>query len=164
MQVSEQQRNGVRDRLLKEGSFQKTKLNVHVSVGTRLPRSVRLLPLSVAIIELAPTYRGYDYVVLEDETICIVDPSSYEIVDVLPVGMQRAERPERPTLALSQEQLRFIAGNVPREPQARRHGGALSARCGGPWTCLGGNTTDDQRDATQPWPRTPRDLRRHANQ
>ena len=117
-QVSEQQRNGVRERLLKEGSFQKTKLNVHVNVGTRLPRSVRLLPLSVAIIELAPTYRGYEYVVLEDETICIVDPRSYEIVDVLPVGTQRAERPERPTLALSQEQMRFIAGNVPREPQA----------------------------------------------
>jgi hypothetical protein len=121
VQVSEQQRNGVRDRLLKEGSFQKTKLNVHVSVGTRLPRSVRLLPLSVAIIELAPTYRGYDYLVLEDETICIVDPSSYEIVDVLPVGTQRAERPERPALGLSQEQMRFIAGNVAREPQANVH-------------------------------------------
>ena len=98
-----------------QDGFQKTKLNVHVNVGTRLPRSVRLLPLSVAIIELAPTYRGYEYVVLEDETICIVDPRSYEIVDVLPVGTRRAERPERPTLALSQEQMRFIAGNVPRE-------------------------------------------------
>jgi hypothetical protein len=120
VQVSEQQRSGVRERLFKEGRFQKTKLNVHVSVGTRVPRSVRLLPLPVYILEMAPTYRGYNYIVLEDDTICIVDPGSYDIVDVIPVGTQRAEAPRRPrlSLSLSQDQMRFISANVPREPRS----------------------------------------------
>ena len=47
VQVSEQQRSGVRERLFKEGKFKKTRLNVRVNVGTRVPRSVRLLPLPV---------------------------------------------------------------------------------------------------------------------
>lgn len=118
VQVSEQQRSGVRERLIKEGKFEKTKLNIHVNVGTRVPRSVRLLPLSVAIVGFAPAYRSYSYIVLEDETICIVDPRSYEIVDVIPAGTQRAERPQGPRLSLSQEQMRFVAGNLPREPRA----------------------------------------------
>jgi Protein of unknown function (DUF1236) len=118
VQVSEQERSGVRDRLLKEGKFQKTKLNVSVNVGTRVPQSVRLLPLPVAIIDLAPAYRGYSYVVLEDETICIIDPRSHAIVDIIAVGTQRAERPQRVTLSLTQEQMRFIAANVPKEPRA----------------------------------------------
>jgi hypothetical protein len=41
--VTEQQRSGVRERLFKEGKFQKTRLNVRVNVGTRVPRSVHLL-------------------------------------------------------------------------------------------------------------------------
>src|SRR4051812_39111570 len=54
VQVSEEQRGGVRERLLKEGKHQKTRLNISVNVGTRVPTSVRLLPLPVAIIEFAP--------------------------------------------------------------------------------------------------------------
>jgi len=117
VQISEEQRGGVRERLLKEAKVQRTKLNISVNVGARVPRSVRLLALPVALVEFAPAYRGYNYVVLEDETICIVDPRSYEIVDVIPAGTQRAERSQRPTLSLSQEQMRFISANVPREPR-----------------------------------------------
>ena len=116
--MTEQQRSSVRERLFKEGKFQKTRLNVRVNVGTRVPRSVRLLPLPLFIAELAPSYRGYDYIVLEDETICIVDPRSYDVVDVIYVGTQRAEGPSRRMLSLSQEQMRFISANVPREPRA----------------------------------------------
>jgi len=118
VQVTEQQRSGVREHLVKDGKFQKTKVNVRVNVGSRMPRSVRLLPLPVAIFDLAPSYRGYDYIVLEDETICIVDPRSYEVVDVIPVGSQRAEGPRGERLSLSQEQMRVIAASVPREPRA----------------------------------------------
>jgi hypothetical protein len=120
VQVSEQQRSSVRDHLVKEGKFQKTNINIRVNIGTRVPRTVRLLPLPVAIIDLAPSYRGYDYIVLEDETICIVDPRSYEVVDVIGVGSQRAEGPrgQHERLSLSQEQMRFIASSVPREPRA----------------------------------------------
>jgi len=119
VQVSEQERTGVREHLLRDGKLQKTRLDIRVSVGTRVPRSVRLLPLPVAIIDLAPGYRGYSYIVLEDERICVVDPRTYDVVDVIEVGSQRAERPQqRAALSLSQEQMRFISANVPREPRS----------------------------------------------
>ena len=38
------------------------------------------------IVSFAPEYRGYSYIVLEDETICIVDDRTYLIVDVIPPG------------------------------------------------------------------------------
>lgn len=118
VQVSEQQRSGVRERLFKDGKVERTKLNIRVNVGGRVPRSVHLLPLPVFILDLAPSYRGYSYVVLEDETIYIVDPRSYDVVDVIEAGTQRADRPHGPRLSLSQEQMRFIAANVRREPRA----------------------------------------------
>jgi hypothetical protein len=74
VQVTDQQRTDVRERLMREGRFQKTKINVRVNIGTRVPRSVRLLPLPAAIIDIAPSYRGYSYIVTEDDTLCIVDP------------------------------------------------------------------------------------------
>jgi hypothetical protein len=116
VQVSEQQRSGVRERLFKEGKFEKTKLGVRVNVGSRVPRSVRLLPLPVFILDTAPSYRGYSYIVLEDDTIYIVDPRTYDVVDVIDGGSQRAEQSHR-SLSLSQAQMRFIYAGVPKEPR-----------------------------------------------
>jgi hypothetical protein len=119
VQVSEQQRTSVREHLMREGKFQKTKIDVRLNVGTRVPRSVRLQPLPVAIVNLAPSYRGYDYIVTEDDRICIVDPRSYEVVDVITTGTQQAGRPPAGArLTLSQEQMRFVAGHVSREQRA----------------------------------------------
>jgi uncharacterized protein DUF1236 len=118
VQVSEQQRSGFRERLFRDGKFQKTRLNIPVNVGTRVPRSVRLLPLPVYLLDIAPAYRGYNYIVLDDERVCIVDPRSYDIVDVIESGTQRAERPRGPRLSLSPDQMRFISANVPREPNS----------------------------------------------
>ena len=118
VQVTEKQRSGVRERLFKDGKFERTKLNIRVNVGSRVPRSVRLLPMPVFIVDLAPAYREYHYIVAEDETIYIVNPRSYEVVDVIETGSQRAERPQGQRLSLSQEQMRFVASTVPREPRA----------------------------------------------
>jgi hypothetical protein len=114
VQVSEEKRTGVRDRLLKSTKVEKTKINVSVRVGAALPRSVHLHPLPATLITFAPAYRGYDYVVLEDETILIVNPKSYVVVDVLPAGTQRAERPARAQLALSAADMRFVYQQVPK--------------------------------------------------
>jgi len=117
VQVSEQQRSSVRERLFKERRFEKTKLDIRANVGTRVPRSVRLLPLPVFILDTAPSYRGYSYIVLEDDTICIVDPRTYDVVDVIGSGSQRAEQPRR-SLSLSATQMHFIFAGVPKEPRA----------------------------------------------
>jgi len=123
VQVTDQQRTDVRERLMREGRFQKTKINVRVNIGTRVPRSVRLLPLPAAIIDIAPSYRGYSYIVTEDDTLCIVDPRSYEVVDVIVTGTQHAGRPPagKARLTLSREQMRFVSEHVSRERRANVH-------------------------------------------
>jgi Protein of unknown function (DUF1236) len=121
VQVSEEKRSGVRDRLVKERRVERvdrTRINVNINVGARIPRSVRLHTLPVHIVSFAPAYRGYSYILLEDETICIVDPRTYAIVDVIPAGSQRADRPSRTHLTLSQEDMRFIYRTVPKERTA----------------------------------------------
>lgn len=118
IQIGEQERNGVRDRIMKDRRVERAKVDVSINIGTRLPRSVRLHTLPIAIVSFAPAYRGYSYVMLEDETICIVDPRTYAIVDVIPVGTQRADRAGRTHLTLSTEDLRFIYRTVPKNRTA----------------------------------------------
>jgi hypothetical protein len=119
VQVSEEQRTNVRERLVKETRVEKTRINVSVNIGTAIPRSVRLHTLPVAIVAIAPAYRGYSYVLLEDETIVIVDPRTYVIVDVIVVDARRAERPAgRAQLTLSPEDRRYIYTTLPKDRAA----------------------------------------------
>jgi hypothetical protein len=68
-----------------------TDVNVSINIGTRLPRSVRLAALPAAVIAIVPEYRSYRYFVKDDQ-ICIVDPHSYEIVEIIPASGQVATR------------------------------------------------------------------------
>jgi hypothetical protein len=55
-----------------------------LSVGTSVPRSVRIVVVPETIIEIQPTWRGYEYFMV-GEQIVIVNPRSMEIVAVLDV-------------------------------------------------------------------------------
>jgi hypothetical protein len=54
-----------------------------LTVGTAIPRDVRLQTLPSEVVEVVPQYRGYSFFVVRDE-IVIVEPSTYQIVTVLP--------------------------------------------------------------------------------
>jgi hypothetical protein len=70
-------------------------LNFSLSVGTSVPRNVRLQRLPAAAVKVIPQYRGYNFVLARDE-IVIVEPSSYKIVAVLPYsGRSTAAAPVR---------------------------------------------------------------------
>jgi hypothetical protein len=60
-----------------------TNVNFSLNVGTAVPRSVTLHTLPPAILTLVPAYRGFRYVLVGDD-IVIIDPDTYEIVDVIP--------------------------------------------------------------------------------
>jgi hypothetical protein len=62
-----------------------TNVNFRARIGTRIPRSVRLYTIPAAVIGFVPAYSYYRYVYVDD-TICIVDPYTYEIVDVIEYG------------------------------------------------------------------------------
>jgi hypothetical protein len=111
LRVTEKERSDAGARL-RQTQVQKAKVNIRVNVGSTVPRTVRLRPLPVAIFAVAPAYRSYSYVVLEDDTIVIVDARTYVVVDVIPAETRRVER--RTPLVLSTEQMRFIYTRVPR--------------------------------------------------
>lgn len=56
-----------------------------ISVGTAVPRTVRLHRLPARVIEIVPQYRDYEYIALADERIIVIDPATYEIVYVLTI-------------------------------------------------------------------------------
>jgi hypothetical protein len=90
-----------------------TKLNARV--GDRLPRDLRSLPISEEITDILPEDRSYRYVVLDDR-VCIVDPATYEIVDVIDRLILQGLWPKS-TLDLTQTQraavLASLAPDVP---------------------------------------------------
>ena len=53
-----------------------------LTVGTAIARSYTLYDLPPDIVRIAPEYEDYRYVLVDDD-IVIVDPDTYEIVDVI---------------------------------------------------------------------------------
>ena len=89
-------------------------------VGTRIPRSVKLFAVPAAVLVIFPYYRDYRYVV-EENTICIVDPDTYEIVDVLDEGTYApSSRPQVAELTLTGRERHLVIDSIPPDfPQAR---------------------------------------------
>jgi hypothetical protein len=54
-----------------------------INVGVRVPRTLVLHRLPPRIVEIVPDYEGYEFFVLPDRRIVIVDPATYEIVAVI---------------------------------------------------------------------------------
>lgn len=83
VQVSEQQRTEIHERVGHLRTQRLSRADFSLEVGAAVPRSVRLYTLPLEIVEIVPEYRGYDYVLVGDE-IVIIDPASLEIVAVIP--------------------------------------------------------------------------------
>ena len=78
---------GKRSQVAKSFSSHKVKasdVDINVSVGVAVPRTVVLHPVPVDIVEIVPAFRHYRYFVLADGEIVIVDPATFVIVYVLP--------------------------------------------------------------------------------
>jgi hypothetical protein len=97
-------------------------VNFSLSVGTAVPRDVRLQPLPAEVVEVVPQYRGYNFVLVKDE-IVIVEPSSYQIVAVLPhSGRSTAAAPaptEQRKVTFSDRDREVIRKHAKARPEAR---------------------------------------------
>jgi uncharacterized protein DUF1236 len=69
--------------LAKEKAEPVTNVNFTISVGVSVPESVHVRPLPDEIVTIVPEYRGYDYVVVEEE-IVIIEPRTRKIVVTIP--------------------------------------------------------------------------------
>jgi hypothetical protein len=59
-----------------------SKLNISISVGARVPTSVRFYPLPSEVYVIYPEWRGYDYIMVGDQ-ILVINPRTHEIVAIL---------------------------------------------------------------------------------
>ncbi|WP_213737418.1 DUF1236 domain-containing protein [Bradyrhizobium sp. dw_411] len=59
-----------------------TNVNFSISVGTRVPRDVAFHPLPAEIVTIYPDWRGYQFILVNDQ-IVVVDPQSFEIIAVI---------------------------------------------------------------------------------
>ena len=72
-----------------------SRAQISVSVGAAIPRSVRVYTVPSDIVAVYPQFRGHRFVVVDDE-IVIVEPRSYRVVTVLPMGGERRMARSRP--------------------------------------------------------------------
>jgi hypothetical protein len=82
--IKPEQRTVIKQTIVKE-NIRPQKIDVQVRVGVRIPRTVVLHALPPTIIEIYPAYRPYKFVMVDDDTILVIDPSDGEIVDVITV-------------------------------------------------------------------------------
>ena len=83
--LSTEQKTRVRETIIRSSNAPRvTNVNFTVSVGTTIPRTVRLAPLPPLLVEIYPDWRRYHYVIVE-ERIIIIDESSYQIIAIVDV-------------------------------------------------------------------------------
>jgi hypothetical protein len=80
--LTSEQRTKISTTIRQTSVKRETNVNFNISVGTVIPRTVVLHPLPASVIEIYPQWRGYRFVLVEDEII-IVEPGSYRIVAVI---------------------------------------------------------------------------------
>jgi hypothetical protein len=83
-EIKPEQKTVIRQTFVKE-NIRPERINVQVRVGAVVPRTVVLHPLPPTLIEIYPAYRPYKFVLLDDNTILVIDPTDWEIVDVIEV-------------------------------------------------------------------------------
>jgi hypothetical protein len=92
VQITDEKRTTIHQTILKERNVNRvTNVNVSINIGARVPRSVRLEVLPATVFQIVPEYRSYRYFMVDDQ-ICIVEPSTYEIVEVIRVSDRTAAR------------------------------------------------------------------------
>jgi hypothetical protein len=82
--ISTEQRTEVRNVFL-ERKTKPVDIDIEVNVGVVVPRTVVLAPLPPRVIEIVPAYSGYEYFVLADGRVVIVEPGTLKVVYVLVV-------------------------------------------------------------------------------
>ena len=84
--LSADQRTRIRETVVKQSNvprIRRSEVNFNLSIGTVMPRTVRVATLPAAIIEIHPAWRGYSYFLVGDE-IVIVEPGTLRIVAIIP--------------------------------------------------------------------------------
>jgi len=91
-------------------------------VGHRIPRHIRLFAIPAVVFGFFPYYDDYSYFVVDDD-ICIVDPRTYVVVDVIDANYWSSPgRPHVAGLRLSAQEMDIVRESIPADfPDAGIH-------------------------------------------
>jgi len=88
-------------------------VNFDHHVGRRIPRHIHLFPIPAAVFAFFPYYEDYSYFVVDDD-ICIVDPQTYVVVDVIDAGYWSGRGRSRVAgLQLSVQEMDIVREGIP---------------------------------------------------
>ena len=125
VQISEQKRTSVRERLSKHGrQHHVDRVNFNIRVGVSVPRSVTLHTLPADVVAIVPEYRSYRYVYVGDQYL-IIDPNDYVIVAVIGGDSRTAGR-RGGSFTLAAEDRVYFRRHVDRGPSIRLGLGGIS--------------------------------------
>ncbi len=83
--LSQEQRTRIRETVLvKSGAPRVSSVNFSLTVGTVVPRTVKVVTVPETLVEIHPAWRGFLYFIVGDQII-IVDPHNHEIVEIIAV-------------------------------------------------------------------------------
>jgi hypothetical protein len=119
VKISKDQETQISQRLASRDvhRIDRSRVNFNIAVGTAVPASVRFVPLPSTIVAIVPQYRGYHYVVVEDE-IVIIEPRTRRIVHVMPFsGGSRAAVTKR-KVSMSDANRDYVRTTVKARPRA----------------------------------------------
>ena len=80
--LNSEQRTRVQSAFKSHRGSAKADVNIQVRVGVAVPRTITLYEVPEDVVIIVPEWRRYKYVLIGDE-ICIIDPDTYEIIDVI---------------------------------------------------------------------------------
>lgn len=87
VQINEQQRTRISQTIKQKNvnlrHVERTQVNFQINIGAVVPRTIELHPVPAEIVTIVPAYRGFLYIVVDDELL-IIHPRTYEIVAVIP--------------------------------------------------------------------------------
>jgi hypothetical protein len=80
--LSAEQRTKISAAVRQQNVRRATNVNFSISVGTHVPRSLRLHALPVSVVEFHPGWRGYQFILVGND-ILVINPRTLEIVAIL---------------------------------------------------------------------------------
>jgi hypothetical protein len=112
-QLSSDQRTRLRTTFQRNRGDRVSRVKFPRRIGHRIPRHVRLYAIPAAVLAILPAYSYYRYVWVDDD-ICIVDPETYEVVDVIDEGGPAApgSRPQVAELQLSPAERAIVLDSI----------------------------------------------------
>jgi len=83
VEINDEQRTTIKQTIIKHSPRPVEHVDFDINIGVTIPHTVELHTLPPEIVEIVPAYRHYEYFVLADGTIVIVDPNAWRIVYVI---------------------------------------------------------------------------------